>query len=237
MRTKTKDFQFKQFSISGGHSGMPVSTDGVMLGAWTALPKNGCILDIGTGTGLLSLMCAQRSASRLEIVAIELEENASKAAAYNFSESPWHSRLTLIHDDVLNHTFSHQFDAIICNPPYFNNGQQADDRSRADARHTNTLDHESLLNKCHSLLATHGNASFILPSVEGEAFIDLALKSGWYLHSRCDIQTTERKAPTRLMLSLAKLPCKTMHSTLIINQNGQYSPDFVALTQDFYLKM
>ncbi|WP_104402942.1 tRNA1(Val) (adenine(37)-N6)-methyltransferase [Vibrio penaeicida] len=237
MRTKTKDFQFKQFSISGGHSGMPVSTDGVMLGAWTMIPKSGCILDIGTGTGLLSLMCAQRSASRLEIVAIELEENASKAAAYNFSESSWHSRLTLIHDDVLSHTFSRMFDAIICNPPYFNNGQQAGDGPRADARHTNTLSHERLLSKCHSLLANHGNASFILPSVEGEEFIALALKSGWCLLSRCDIQTTEHKAPTRMMFSLVKQPCITERSTLIINQNDQYSSDFVALTQDFYLKM
>ncbi|MBD1558889.1 methyltransferase [Vibrio sp. S9_S30] len=237
MHIKTKDFQFKQFSISGGHGGMPVSTDGVMLGAWATLPESGHLLDIGTGTGLLSLMCAQRSAISLNITAIELEANASHTALGNFNQSPWHHRLTFIHGDVLNHAFSHPFDAIICNPPYFNSGQQAGNRSRADARHTNTLTHESLLNVCHALLTDQGNASFILPSVEGQKCIDLALKSGWYLHSRCDIQTTERKAPSRVMFSLVKQPCETGISSLVIHQNGQYSSDFVTLTQDFYLKM
>ncbi len=237
MNDKTKDFQFKQFSVSGGNSGMPISTDGVLLGAWAPLPSEGYLLDIGTGTGLLSLICAQRSTDNLHIVAIEIEKNASETALFNFSQSHWNHRLSLVSDDLLNHPFSCLFDGIICNPPYFINGEQSNRLARANARHTNTLSHKNLLKICQTLLKTSGGANFILPSVEGQAFIVQALDTGWYLHSRCDIKTTERKNPSRMMFRLVKQPCKTETSHLTIHQNGQYSDEFTALTQDFYLKM
>lgn len=233
---KTKDFDFKQFSIYGGLSGMPVSTDGVLLGAWTNLESSTSLLDIGTGTGLLSLMCAQRNLS-LTIKAIDIDDNAIEAANINFTRSPWAQRLTLHQGDVLTHQFLEQFDRIICNPPYFNTGEQASSVSRATARHTDTLTHQALLTRCQQLLTNQGKASFVLPKVEGDLFIQLAVEQGWHVSRLCQIKPTERKDITRLLIELTKTPMATTEETLTIHSDGGYSDAFIELTKDFYLKM
>lgn len=233
---KTKDFDFKQFSIYGGLSGMPVSTDGVLLGAWTNLENAASLLDIGTGTGLLSLMCAQRHLS-LTIEAIDIDDNAIEAASINFARSPWAQRLTLHQGDVLTYQFPKQFDRIICNPPYFNTGEQASNISRATARHTDTLTHQALLARCQQLLTSQGKANFVLPKVEGDLFIQLAAEQGWHLSRRCQIKPTERKEVTRLLIELTKTPMTTIEEFLTIHSDGAYSGAFIDLTKDFYLKM
>ena len=233
---KTKDFSFKQFVVHGGYSGMPVSTDGVLLGAWANVEPAQHLLDIGTGTGLLSLMCAQRN-TQLSITAIDIDTSAIEAAQYNFEHSPWQDRLELIEADVLTHTFPTLFDVIVCNPPYFNNGEQAQLPQRATARHTDTLSHNDLLTRCYSLLSEDGCACFILPTVEGEAFIKLALQSNWYLNSRVDVFPTDTKKSSRLLIQIGKKPQSSKSTTLTIRVNGQYSDDFVDLTKEFYLKM
>tara|TARA_Y100001956_G_scaffold75621_1_gene83764 strand:+ start:692 stop:1399 length:708 start_codon:yes stop_codon:yes gene_type:complete len=233
---KTKSFDFKQFKIEGGYSGMPVSTDGVLLGAWANIKQAKTLLDIGTGTGLLSLMCAQRN-SIVDIEAIDIDQHALEAAQFNFEHSLWSERLTLNDGDILCHDFEHSFDAIICNPPYFNNGEQAQAKSRATARHTDSLRHDDLLKRCMSLLNEHGKASFVLPKVEGEAFIEIARQQAWTVERLCYVKPTERKEANRLLIELGKSGDKTEYSELTIHHNGSYSDDFVALTQAFYLKM
>ncbi|EGA67339.1 tRNA1(Val) (adenine(37)-N6)-methyltransferase [Vibrio brasiliensis] len=233
---KTKSFEFKQFKIEGGYSGMPVSTDGVMLGAWIDLAGYKSLLDIGTGTGLLALMCAQRS-HLLNIEAIDIEQNAIEAAQANFDASAWSDRLTLHHADVLKHPFKHSFEAIICNPPYFNSGEQAANSSRAVARHTSTLEHSRLLKRCWSLLSDNGCASFVLPIVEGEQFIDIAKTQGWQLKRHCSIQPTPNKPVSRILFELSKQPVTTHFEQLTIHQDNGYSAEFIDLTKDFYLKM
>lgn len=235
-RKKTKDFKFKQFAISGGFSGMPVSTDGVLLGAWTDLNTANAVLDIGTGTGLLALMCCQRS-SNIAVDAIDIDRHALEAARSNFSASPWSQRITLHKGDVLQHPFDHCFDTIICNPPYFNSGEQSENSARATARHTNTLSHVSLLQRCWELLTQTGKASFVLPIVEGERFIDIALASGWHLQRQCSIKPTENKAVHRLLIQLGKQADPIQRQQLTIHAENQYSQAFVELTKDFYLKM
>ncbi|CCN48035.1 putative RNA METHYLTRANSFERASE [Vibrio nigripulchritudo MADA3029] len=237
MKNRTKDFQFKQFKIRGGRSGMPVSTDGVLLGAWASISPAGQLLDIGTGTGLLSLMCAQRSDDNLVITAVELEQDAFETASLNFADSPWSQRIRPVCGDILNLSFDTQFDAIICNPPYFNSGEQALDTRRADARHTNTLTHSALMKTCWAHLTDTGAASFVLPLVEGEQCIEIARAQGWHLSQCCRVQTTARKPATRLLFTLTKQPCETQESSLVINQGNGYSSEFIALSQDFYLKM
>ena len=116
---QTKSFNFKQFSIYGGQSGMPVSTDGVLLGAWVSLAPKSSVLDIGTGTGLLALMVAQRFAD-ISISAIDIEPHAIEAATINIEQSPWQDRITLHDGSVLTTDFLKKFDSVICNPPYFN---------------------------------------------------------------------------------------------------------------------
>ncbi|WP_098416490.1 tRNA1(Val) (adenine(37)-N6)-methyltransferase [Vibrio sp. ES.051] len=232
----TKGFKFKQFCIEDGESGMPVSTDGIMLGAWVQSAHDGTILDIGTGTGLLALMCAQRF-SDAQITAVDIELTAIDAARQNFAQSPWPERLWLLHTDVLSYTPSHLFQRIICNPPYFNSGEQSKQRQRATARHTLTLRHNALLQRCHQLLEDDGKASFVLPTSEGEQFIELALSQSWYLSRCCQVQPSEKKPVHRLLFELAKQPCDTRQSHLIIHSQGGYSDDFIQLTHEFYLKM
>ena len=234
--TKTKDFQFKQFIVRGGYSGMPVSTDGVLLGARTPVEEIHSLLDIGTGTGLLSLMCAQRNKS-LIIDAIDIDENAFQAAKINIASSPWENRITLHHADILTHYFNKKFDAIICNPPYFNTGQCSRTPPRAKARHTTHLDHLSILRRSHMLLSSDGKAHFIFPVVEGNEFLDLVVQNGWFVSEICHVQPTNTKPANRLLISIQKQPAVRLITSLIIRENGHYSDDFTALTKDFYLKM
>lgn len=235
--TKTKGFQFKQFSIHDGHSGMPVSTDGVLLGAWAQYRDSTHILDIGTGTGLLSLMIAQRY-SDAQITSIDIDAVAIQDAELNVNSSPWHSRVSLLHSDVLTTTFSESFSGIICNPPYFNSGEQSKNQHRATARHTDTLSHDQLLDACFNLLSDEGEASFVLPKVEGEQFIDIAQQKGWHLNRICQIQSTTKKPCHRLLFTLCKQAVSLNTEHLIIHsETGGYSKDFIALTKDFYLKM
>lgn len=233
---KTKNFDFKQFKIHGGYSGMPVSTDGVMLGAWIDLYNVSTLLDIGTGTGLLSLMCVQRSQA-VAIEAIDIDHHALEAAQHNFVQSPWSSRLTLHRGDALGYPFEGKFDAIICNPPYFNSGEQANNASRATARHTDTLSHQALIARCQQLLKPDGKASLVLPDVEGQQFIQLAQANGLHLSRLCQVRPTEKKAINRLLIELAKQPADTANEAITIHASDGYSAEFIQLTKDFYLKM
>ncbi|OBT17674.1 SAM-dependent methyltransferase [Vibrio tasmaniensis] len=238
-KTETKSFNFKKFSIYGGQSGMPVSTDGVLLGAWANLAHKESILDIGTGTGLLTLMAAQRFEDS-SISAIDIDQHAIDAATVNIKQSPWQDRISLHHGSVLTTDFSQRFDAIICNPPYFNSGEQAQQSQRATARHTDSLDHLQLAERCFEITTETATASFILPTPEGEGFIKLAQQCGWYLAKRLDVKTTDRKPALRVLFELSKAPaCEQdlQRESLTIHHDGGYSEAFIALTKDFYLKM
>ena len=234
---KKKDFKFKQFTIANrGDIGMPVSTDGVMLGAWAFQDAPQTVLDIGTGSGLLALMCAQRFPNTL-IQAIDIDNNAYLTASDNIAQSPWVDRIEVIQQDILEKGFSRHFDAIICNPPYFTSGETAQNASRAIARHTQTLGHEDLILQLDSLLTPEGVAAFILPTNEGEAFIQLANTHGWVVARCCHVQTTLRKPATRLLFELKRHATCSIEENLTINADQGYSDQFIALTHQFYLKM
>ncbi|MBY5948693.1 tRNA1(Val) (adenine(37)-N6)-methyltransferase [Photobacterium rosenbergii] len=236
-----KGFTFKQFHVNDHGCGMPVSTDGVMLGAWAALPASGQILDIGTGSGLLALMSAQRTAGNGNpITAIEIDSGAAAAAQKNFTDSPWPSRIELAHQSVQGWASQQpagSVAAVVCNPPYFNHGEQADCQSRATARHTDTLSHHDLLAAISHLLAPTGTASLILPVYEGEQLIESARAHQLYCQRACAVKTTEHKAPARLLIALTASPSEQQNEQLVIHQSGGYSEAFIALTKAFYLKM
>ncbi|MFC1237032.1 tRNA1(Val) (adenine(37)-N6)-methyltransferase [Vibrio sp. F74] len=236
LKKRTKDFKFKRFSVYGGFSGMPVSTDGVLLGAWIDSDQSNSILDIGTGTGLLTLMCAQRF-PHAQMSAIEIDLEAYDAAKINFRHSGWGDQINLIHGDILQWEAVNPFDTIICNPPYFTDGEQSHSPHRATARHTDSLSHSQLLVVCKKLLAPEGKANFILPRVEGIAFISAAKSLGWSVSRLCQVAPTDAKQVSRLLIELSLKEHKTEASKLVIHQAGQYSTDFIALTKDFYLKM
>lgn len=233
---QTKGFKFKQFAISGGQSGMPVSTDGVLLGAWAFRHSPRQILDIGTGTGLLALMCAQRFEQAL-IQAVDIDEHAYRAAGINIANSPWSQRIELRHENILHCCDTQRVDAIICNPPYFNYGAVSQHSQRATARHTSSLSHKDLIRALTRLLTPDGTAALILPLVEGEQFIRLAQDSGWHLSRCCEVRPSERKPVHRLLFELQQTQCDCQFSTLTIHESDAYSADFIALTRTFYLKM
>ncbi len=230
-------FHFKQFSVTAHQTGMAVSTDGVLLGAWCNLESANTILDIGTGTGLLALMCAQRSSS--SITAIDIDSLAVESASHNIQHSPWRSRIEVFQADVTrwSSTTSQRFDAIVCNPPYFSTGETARDPKRALARHSDSLEHDELLKACERLLTGEGSASFILPFSEGLQFMQLAEESDWHIARKVEVKTTPNKLVSRLLLELKRQPCEPQNTQLLINEQGQYSQEFINLTRDFYLKL
>jgi len=246
-----KSFTFKQFHIDALGCGMPVSTDSILLGAWADVVSAKSILDIGCGTGLLALMCAQRNPVA-DITALEIEENAYQAAIINSINSPWANRLSIEHLSIQEFSTKEiKFDAIICNPPYFNNGLTSSNYQRSVARHTSALTHQNLLNYCYKLLEDQGIASFVLPKEEGLNFIELLeniksdASSKLVLTRLTYIKTTVNKPATRVLIELQKqkilsLPVITgevINAELIINNGQEYSCEFINLTKPFYLKM
>ena len=234
-------FSFKQFHIDDSHCGMPVSTDGVLLGAWAPLITAENILDIGAGSGLLSLMAAQRSTAK--VTAIEIDNQAAVDCLYNINHSPWHDRIALKTQCVTQwaKTHSQQYDHILCNPPYFDNGPQSNDQRRAQARHTDTLNFEMLLSTIKRLLNQDGKASLILPQASLGRFLSLLGDHQLNLIERVDVISVEGKSPQRHLLLLTHKTAQarpTKVKQLIIRSRlGEYTQEMVELTRAFYLKM
>lgn len=230
-------FQFKQFSIVDEHCGMPVSTDGVLLGAWASAQSHHHILDIGTGTGLLALMMAQRF-SASHIVAIDIDEMAAKTAQFNSAQSAWSDRIKVVCADIISWKDPLFFDTIICNPPYFSSGNPALNSRRATARHTGNLAHTALLSTIKSRLTPTGNAYLILPTLEADQLLASAAEQALFCQQITTVKSTPNKPISRKLINLSltkSMQC--IENQLIIQEMGKYSDDFVALTKDFYLKM
>ncbi|GIU52315.1 tRNA1(Val) (adenine(37)-N6)-methyltransferase [Shewanella sp. KT0246] len=253
-------FTFKQFHIDDSHCGMPVSTDGVILGAWAKLPittdenkprNRYRILDIGAGSGLLSLMAVQRINNlNTDVIAVELDDGAAQDCHFNFEQSPWHSQLRGQHQsiqqfsDEIARSGSALFDAIICNPPYFENGPQSDANQRATARHTNTLNFETLLTHIQQLLSANGTASLIIPIQSELGFLAALSQTELVITAKTTICTVETKATSRLLLALKhrsalskQLPILTSSNLIISDGKGQYTEAMKQLCRDFYLKL
>ncbi|WP_087026367.1 tRNA1(Val) (adenine(37)-N6)-methyltransferase [Thaumasiovibrio subtropicus] len=232
-------FQFKQFAVDHTKCGMPVSTDGILLGAWAPLPEKGHIIDIGTGSGLLALMSAQRC-PEAKISAIELDAEAAEQATKNALNSPWSRRITVYHQDIrywMNSNHNQTSGSIICNPPYFNSGETSIKAGRAVARHTEHFSHQDLLTCIAAMLRPRDEAHLILPKVEGEQLLTSLPEHALFCVRRCDVKTTIRKPVSRLLLSLSPTEMSCDVSQLIIHEGDGYSDAFTALTWPFYLNM
>ncbi len=229
-------FTFKQFHVDDSQCGMPVSTDGVLLGAWAPLEQARRVLDIGTGSGLLALMAAQRSDA--DIQAVEPEPAAATQAAANFAASPWVRRLQLWQGPIQAFEAEGPFDAILCNPPYFTSGERsARSSARAQARHVDSLDYADLVTALVRLLASDGHASLILPWDRVPVLLAEANEQGLHAHRICQVRTRAHKAPNRGLLWLGKSPAEADTEQLCIHGDQGYSSEYRRLTQDFYLKM
>lgn len=230
-------FQFKQFNIIQEKSAMKVGTDGVLLGAWSDVANAQNVLDIGAGTGLISLMVAQRNQNS-EITAIEIDENAYLECEKNFAASPWSEKLKIINTDLKLFPKEKPFDLIISNPPFFNNTFKAETEERNKARQTESLSFEDLLFCTASLLSKNGKAYFIIPFLEEENFIALAEQQKMYLNKKTRVKGNINTAVKRSLLEFSFKEKKVIESELVIEISRHvYTTDYIALTKDFYLKM
>lgn len=216
---------------------MKVSTDAILLGAWVKIENAGEILDIGTGTGLISLMLAQRSTA--SITAIEIETNAHNEARNNFAKSPWMDRIRLFHTSFQRFTeiYPNKFDLIISNPPYFENDLPPADEVRLTAKHTVQLSFRDLLSGSRRLLLSSGRLSVILPVRQGKIFTGLAGKNGLWLSRLTEVKASQEKNPHRWLMEFRLSESLTEKTELIIEKQDHsgYTEQFKELTGDFYL--
>lgn len=229
-------FQFKQFLIRQGQTAMKVGTDGVLLGAWAQLENASSILDIGTGTGLLALMAAQRNPEAL-IEAVEIDTAAYQQACQNIGLSQWQNRITLYHLSIFDFYPPHRFDCILCNPPFFIHSTPAPDSSRTMARHCGEFTHTDLLCLSRRLLTLQGRLNLILPVTEAEKLIRQAPQYSASLTRITKVKPTPQKAPKRYLLEFSFSPSVSPESKELIIEYSRhnYSPEYQRLTDDFYL--
>ncbi|MDX6020386.1 tRNA1(Val) (adenine(37)-N6)-methyltransferase [Scandinavium sp. V105_16] len=233
-------FTFKQFFVAHDRCAMKVGTDGILLGAWAPIARVKRILDIGTGSGLLALMLAQRTESTVVIDAVELDADAAEQAAENVAESPWANRIQIHTADVAQWLAeaNSRYDLIISNPPYYAQGVECATPEREQARYTTTLDHVTLLNCAASAITEEGFFCVVLPEDIGNAFSEQALAMGWHLRLRTDVAETDLRPPHRVLLAFSPRPGECFSDRLTIRgPEQQYSEGYTALTQAFYLFM
>ncbi|MCE6963403.1 tRNA1(Val) (adenine(37)-N6)-methyltransferase [Enterobacter sp. MW07] len=233
-------FTFKQFFIAHDRCAMKVGTDGILLGAWAPVAGAKRILDIGTGSGLLALMLAQRTEQSTTVDAVELDPDAAEQASENQAESPWASRITIHCADVLSWAPEQtaRYDLIVSNPPYYEPGVECATPQREQARYTGSLSHSALLACAAALISEEGFFCVVLPESTGSHFINMATEMGWYLRLRTDIADTEGRLPHRVLLALSPKEGECFSDRMVIRGSDQrYSEDYTALTHPFYLFM
>lgn len=230
-------FRFKQFSISQDKSAMKVGTDGVLLGAWTPVKNAKSILDVGTGTGLIALMLAQRS-SKANIDAIEIEKAAFKEASVNFKNSPWADRLKINYNSYLEFQSSQQYDLIVSNPPYYTDTFKDSSSERTLARHVGDLSFKRLLEKTNELLKENGACAFVIPYKEEASFLQLSADIGLFPKKIERVRGRVDLSFKRSLLYLTRELCICKETVLVIEKDRHvYTDEYIELTKLFYLKM
>lgn len=233
-------FRFKQFTINQDKSAMKVGTDGVLLGAWAPIDqKPQSVLDIGTGTGLVALMIAQRSSAGI-VDAIEIDENAHEQATGNFENSPWNDRLFCFHgslDDFMDDLEDEEYDLIVANPPFYSENVASGNEARDKARQSQSLPFADLCEAASVLLAQGGIFAVIIPFKEEPYFLTLAASNGLFAKKITHVKGTPGAEIKRSLLAFSATPTdNAVTDELIIETSRhQFTPDYIALTRDFFL--
>jgi len=236
-------FKFKEFSISQDKCAMKIGTDGVLLGAWTPVSDNVfSILDIGAGTGLISLMLAQRSFAEL-IDALEIDEDAYEQAVENFENSPWGDRLFCYHaafDEFVEEMQDEEkYDLIVSNPPFYNaNLSETETSSRETARFQDALPFEELISGAAKLLSEKGNFSLIIPKEEESKILALAKNYKLYPSKITEVKGTPTSKVKRSLILLSFQKKEPMKDLLILEESRHnYTAEYHKMVQPFYLKL
>ena len=234
-------FQFKQFSVNQDKTAMKVGTDGVLLGTWCPIDNNpNSILDIGTGTGLIALMLAQRTTAQ-QIDALEIDENAYEQATENFENSPWNDRLFCFHaglDEFVDDP-EDEYDLIVSNPPFYSEDVKTDDDQRNLSRFQDALPFEELVEAADLLLSENGIFAVIIPYKEEERFVDLCAELELFPIKMTRVKGSHTTPIVRSLLAFKRFELTTLTANeLVVEINRhEYTDDYINLTQDFYLKM
>lgn len=236
----TQPFKFKKFKVQQDKCAMKIGTDGVLLGAWSNIQKNPfSILDIGAGTGVISLMLAQRCYAEL-IDAIEMDDEAYEQCVDNFEASPWGDRLFCYHatlkefvDDIED-----TYDLIICNPPFYSVDYKTDDLQRNLARFSDAMPFEHLIESVSKLLSKNGLFSVIIPFKEESEFITIAATYHLFPNRILHVKGNPTSEIKRSLIEFSFYESEIKTTILIIETDRhQYTQDYINLTKDFYLKM
>lgn len=229
-------FHCKKFSVIQEQSAMKIGTDSMILGAWANFESAKNMLDIGTGTGILSLMSAQRFPDLL-IDAVEIDESAFAEAKTNFENSPWTNRLNPYHTSIQEFTIdkTQYYDAIICNPPYFAPHEIQSLSSRNMARQTHLLNHITLLQIAKKLLKRNGICVFSIPFTQESFFIALAHNYGLFPNRILQMKDKTASEITRSFIILSFKSLEIEEQQIVLkNSDNAYTENFKNLTRDFY---
>jgi len=233
-------FQFKQFSVLQDRCAMKIGTDGVLLGAWTPIENPKSILDIGTGTGIIALMLAQRSNAK-QIDALEIDENAYEQATDNFENSPWNDRLFCFHaglDEFVDNP-EDEYDLIVSNPPFYSEDFRSENEQRDIARFQEAMPFEDLIEAADLLLSENGIFSVIIPYKEEERFIELCAEVELFPVKVTRLRGSHKTPIVRSLLAFKRYELAVLVADeLVIEINRhEYTDEYIELTNAFYLKM
>ena len=230
-------FQFKKFKIVQDRCAMKVGTDGCLLGGWFDCSQSRNILDVGSGSGLIAIMAAQRC--NATVTGVEIDSDAAIQAIENVNNSPWSDRIRIINEDLLSYTTAERFDTIVSNPPYFVNSLKCDNDARTTARHSDTLSNNDFFRKCKELLTEEGKISIIIPSDISTDWQEVAKSNGFHTSRITHIKTTPDKMAKRVLIEFSTCkPQEMFEETLILEKKrGVYSDEAQNILKDFYLKL
>lgn len=216
---------------------MKVGTDAVLLGAWAPVDSAKTILDIGTGSGVIALMLAQRSPADVRIDAVELQELDARQAIANVSISPWPGKIEVYHSRIQDFSPGRKYDLIVCNPPFFANSLLPPSEERSKARHHQTLSSEDLIRAAIHLLSAEGKLCVIMPLSEGQQFIQGAETRRLCLHHITRFYTRAGKPQERSLMQFGWGSLLPKDDSLILyTSESQWTPEYRHLTQNFYLE-
>lgn len=232
-------FQFKQFIVHQQKAAMKVCTDACLFGAWVGkmvsannFANDAQALDIGTGTGLLSLMLAQQFPGTID--AIDIDNGAATQAAENIAGSKWNDRIS-VHESSLEDWENNHYNLIICNPPFYEQDLKSPDMQRNLALHDSGLTLGTLWENITRCLLPDGLFAVLLPYHRLNESVQFAGAHGFYVHEMVAVKQTEKHAPFRVMLSFGRENKVTVQDTMLIKKEGAYSSEFIALLRDYYL--
>ncbi len=230
-------FHFKHFSLNDDRCSMKVGTDAVLLGAWFDITNARRILDIGAGSGLIALMAGQRTNSNITIDAVEIEVQDAGQASENVANSPWAAKIVVHQGDIRQFKTTEGYDIIVSNPPFFINSLPPPDRRRQVARHTTSLDYDTLISNAKRLLKQDGKFNVILPSTEGLLFLQDARRHGMHCSRQYGFRTRTDKPVERWLLEVGQAESKVDTGDIVLYENGQrWSDHYRQLTSEFYLE-